>query len=384
MRILLFDIYITGHHSEYIGHLINYIVNGKSSDDYFFVVHPLFLKKFTGIVDKSVQSENIFWIPITEKELLKSEKTGIVQKSIRMYRIMNKYAVHYKVDHVVLLTFNTFQLALGLFKPSYTISGILFKPFFRMAKKGNYIRYYRKYFQTLLFTLNNRINKIFILNDQHTVESLNNEFNTGIFKMLPDPLPELTPLKGFDIYKEYNIIDNERKIFLHLGSLSERKGTFDILDSITLLSSEIKSKVFVLLVGRAEKGVEAKIVERLQILNMENVVLWDSTFVSNRKMKSLFEQCFAVLIPYKNQEASSGILGHAGVSFKPVIGPSAGLLGKLIEIHNLGFGLEDCTPKNISKAIISSVYQKFTIDNRNINFIKSHQPEEFSRQLLEK
>src|SRR5680860_48590 len=143
-KILFFDIQITGHHSEYIGHLVDYIVKGNSSDDYYFVVHPLFHENFPGIVKKAVQGGNIYWILISEIELLKSEKTGLLRKSIWIYRIMNKYAIYYEVDHVVLLTFNTFQLALGLFRPPYTISGILFKPFSRMAKKGNLLQYYRK------------------------------------------------------------------------------------------------------------------------------------------------------------------------------------------------------------------------------------------------
>src|SRR5690554_3418210 len=103
MRILLFDIYVTGHHSEYIGHLVDYIVEHRDSRQYIFAVHPLFLQKFPLIHAKSTQNETVKWIEISQDEFSKCYSGGIVSRSIQSYRIMNQYARKVKADHVVLL-----------------------------------------------------------------------------------------------------------------------------------------------------------------------------------------------------------------------------------------------------------------------------------------
>ncbi len=47
-------------------------------------------------------------------------------------------------------------------------------------------------------------------------------------------------------------------------------------------------------------------------------------------MKSYFEQTDYFLIPYKNVESSSGILGHAIAAGKPVIATDKGLIGDFV------------------------------------------------------
>ena len=67
---------------------------------------------------------------------------------------------------------------------------------------------------------NPKISKIYVLNDQETVDYMNNEFKKHCFEMLPDPIPHFEPLPEFDIYKHYKINQN-RKIYLHIGSLGD-------------------------------------------------------------------------------------------------------------------------------------------------------------------
>lgn len=60
MKKLFFDIQITGHHTEYINHLVDYLlINNNLNDEYFFVVHPDFSKRFSGIVAKAKQLTNV-------------------------------------------------------------------------------------------------------------------------------------------------------------------------------------------------------------------------------------------------------------------------------------------------------------------------------------
>jgi len=385
MKKLFYNLRLTGHHSEYVSHLIDYLYLNKDENTYIFVLHPEFSKKFPVIADKARQIANVKWILATFDEYESIGLGGMVKRTFSEYRLMDKYAVAHSVDFVCLLYFNIFQLACVFYRPSYKISGILFLQFFRMEKSGlkEKLKYYRKYLTTLGYSLNSKINCVFILNDKKGSEYLNKEFNTGIFKMLPDPIPELLPLEGFNIYEHYNI-ESGRKIFLHIGGLSDRKGTFEIIDAAQFISVKNQTNVAILLVGKAASDItEETILKKINFAeDKTNVqVVWDNQFVSNSMMKSIFEQCSAVLIPYKNTEASSGILGHAVAANKYVIATGKGLIKELIEENNFGVLIDNVTPFEIASKMES--FLPLQLNNHfSSQFLASHTPKEFAELII--
>ena len=169
MKKLVFDADITGHHSEYIDHLISYLVKFKSNDTYIFVVHTDFKSIFPEIVKKTIFTNKIRWIYLQQKELDDCKKNNVILKSLSYFRIMNKYALRYEVSHSILLYFNIFQFALIVKRPPYTLSGILFLQFYRMNANTLKLKlkYYRKYITTYLYTLNRKIDRVYILNDNN-------------------------------------------------------------------------------------------------------------------------------------------------------------------------------------------------------------------------
>jgi glycosyltransferase involved in cell wall biosynthesis len=385
MKKLFYNLRLTGHHSEYVGHLVDYLYLNKDENSYIFILHPDFSKRFPVIADKARQITNVTWILATSDEYKNIGTGGMLKKTFSEYKLMHKYAVAYGVDFVCLLYFNTFQLACAFYRPSYKISGILFLQFFRMEKSGlkGKIKYYRKYLTTLGYSLNAKISSVFILNDRKGCEYLNNEFRTGIFKMLPDPIPELEPLNGFNIYEHYNI-EPGRKIFLHIGGLGDRKGTFEIIDAAKSISDENQPDVAILLVGNAankitEEAMLKKINEATDSTKVQ--VVWDNQFVSNSMMKSIFEQCSVVLIPYKNTEASSGILGHAVAANKYVIATGKGLIKELIQENDFGVLIDSITPFEIASKIES--FLPLQLNNHlSSQFLKSHTPKEFAELII--
>lgn len=355
MNKLVFDIAMTGHHSEYIDHLIEYLCANIFDVHYIFVVHPNFEEKFPNIVAKSVNSLNITWVYVTQQELDLCYNGNLIQKSFNQYKVLNKYALENKVTHAVILYFNTLQFAFIFKRPTYTVSGILFLQFYRMRVNTfiEKLKYFRKYCTTCLYSINKKIIRVHILNDQKSVDFLNSKFNTIIFKKLPDPIPQLKPLTGFDIYQHYGI-HKDQKIFLHIGGLADRKGTFEIIKSSEFIPKEIQSKIVILLVGKtnnnqAEKALKKQI--KASSKSSEVTIIWDNQFVPTNMMKSLFNQCNTVLMPYKNVEASSGILGHAMASNKRVITTGQGLLKELVIENNLGYLLNEVTSVAIAEKI---------------------------------
>jgi glycosyltransferase involved in cell wall biosynthesis len=383
MNILVFDIHITGHHSEYISHFVDYLVTNKSKDNYYFIVHPSFCEKFPEIVATAHKVDYIHIVPIAQYAFLKMDSVNRIKRSINYFKLMNFYSIQYKVHLCYLLHMNVFQIALGLYKVPYKIRGILFMQFTNMkiSSVKDYYYYLRRYFPMLLCIRNQKLDSVFLLNDSDSAVLLNDKFKKeAVFKYLPDPVPFVVSEKDFDLRTFYGI-DKERKIFLHFGSLSERKGTLDILDSVYFLQENQKTTTIVL-AGKATDAFDAVLSEKIsKIRKVTDVqVVWDNSFISNERVVALFNQCDAVLIPYKNAEASSGVLGHAIHSGKKVIGPSNGLIGKLIKNNDLGVCIDSINPEKIASALFS----KFLDEKSAINsaYLEEHKPTNFIKTLL--
>lgn len=385
MNSLIFDIEISGHHVEYMKHLKDFLCKEESNDNFIFVVHPEFFTRFGNIIGKEKVFKNITFKSISLKEYHECKKGNLIIQSLKIYRLLQYYAKEYKITKAYLLYFNIFQFALGIFKPDFEINGILFSPYYRM-EKGNLrekLEFLRKNIQTKLFIRNKYIIKVFILNDLTTANALNSKFRTNKFQMLPDPVPDLVPLRDFSVRKAYNI-SSERKIFLHFGSLSIRKGTIDILDSFNYLSeNDIKSTALIL-AGKATARTDLNIKSKISDLSRKYdyiMIIYKNEFVSESLMKSYFDQCDFVLIPYKNIESSSGIIGHAIASGKPVIGTNKGLLGEMISKNHLGYLINESSPELIADSFKKALGDK-TITISNPEYLKGHTPEQFALTLI--
>lgn len=385
MNKLFFDISISGHHLEYLSHLINSILTSMD-DKYYFIVHPSFSKHSPDLCKKVDLHKNIHIIEVTSNEFDRIHKSPLMKASFESYRIMNQYAIRYNIDQVILLYFNVFQLSTIFFRPKYSISGILFFPLSNNSDNFLYrtLKYLKKYLIIKSFLFNSRIKNIFILEDAQIVNFLNKEFKTSVFKILRDPIPNLSPLKNFDIKSHYGIHKNN-KVFLHFGSLSDRKGTFEIIDSIYHLPDGEKKQMTFIFVGKAVDSLtEDLILSKIKKIQKSEScqIIWDNQFVSNEMMKSLFNQSDVIVMTYKDNQGSSGILGHAAISKKILIATNEGLIGRLVNEFNLGILVNKVDPKEISGKILESI--NFKIDfKKSKSFVKHKSPKSFTSTILE-
>lgn len=380
---LIYDSAITGHHSEYIYHLVKYLSEFHSEDVYYFVVSEELKIAFPEIISESEGCSSIVWEFIPQSVIKKIHNLSLLKRSFAEMELVEQYASKFFAAEVFLLYFNIFQLALIFKRPSIKLKGILFLQFLRMEKATlkDKLKYYRKYLITKWYTINPKITTVFILNDQKTVDYLNNEFRTNIFKMLPDPIPVYNEEKGFQIHEYYNIPIN-KKILLHVGSIDPRKGTYEIIDSVDLLSDKENEEYAILIVGKAKFDIQNIIREKLSALkNINFTIVFDNTFVSNERLKSLFLQSYAVLMPYKNVEASSGIMGHAAIANKCILAPDSGLIGEIIKQYKLGILIN----KPIAIDIAEGIKRLGGYSNDKIlsgNFTSQHTVRVFTRSLL--
>jgi len=386
LKILIYDITITGHHSEYINHLVNYIDENSGDDNqYYFIVHPEFSKRFAEISGKATECKNITWLEISNDELEQTLKGSLVKRSFSNFKLLNKYAKKYQVDHVLLLYLNTFQFALIFAKRHYIIDGILFRQFYRMRKSSlkQKVNYWIKYLLLKLVLKNSKIRNLYILNDEKSVSYFNRIYNSRVFRVLKDPIPNILPKEDFRI-KDYHNIGNDKRILLHFGSLSDRKGTLEILDAVLDLNEKISKKICLLIIGKANSEFRRKIVSRINRLKIENpslTIVYRDEFVSNCEMKCYFEQSDFLLIPYKNIESSSGILGHAISSETPVLSVNKGLIEDIVLKYQAGVLIDEVTPFAVKSGIEKLLSTNTNILDKN-EYIETHSPKVFSEALL--
>ena len=386
MKKLFFDIAITGHHSEYIGHIINYLDNVKfENNQFYFVVNPKFATTFPDIHYQASMIKNLKWIPISDYELMKVEGSNGIWSSLMAMKILDNYSKKFEVDDVMVLDFHPIKYASIFYTPPYRMSSILFLLFHRLNKETwkQKLEYFKRYYITKWSSTNKQLNKIFILNDSDAVVFMNKEFETNCFEMLPDPIPKLKPLEDFDIYNHY-AINQGRKIFLHIGALGERKGTREVIEAAKYLSMANQKKIAVLLVGKASNVEDEELYLRLIAAIKKNTdvqIIWENQFVPNQMMKSLFDQCDTVLLPYKNAEFSSGILGHAAAANKRVIATNAGLIKKLVNTYQLGMLVDNPTAEELADKI-SEIISIPPNRGGQTKFVEEHSPEVFAQTIL--
>jgi glycosyltransferase involved in cell wall biosynthesis len=382
-KILIFDSEISGHHTEYLEHLAQYLSGADDLSDYYFLVNPRFMEKFAYITEIAKNANNVQWIFLQQKEYEKINSGQQFVQSFKIYFLLKRYAEKLNISRIIIMHFNTLQLAFCFFRPQFKVSGILFLQFFRQSKNTlkEKIRYCRKYFITKMFAHNNSLESIFILNDEKAAQYFNREFKTAIFRMLPDPIPDLKPLENFNIYEEYKI-ETGRKIYLQAGVLSERKGSLEILDAIAYMERSEQEKMCIIFAGKSEGDFREKLCGKIGCCKKTYLsqIVWIDEFISNELMKTLFDQCFCVLLPYKMPEASSGIYGHAVAAGKRIIGNARGLLGEMLKNYELGITIDTINGKSIANAIrnINTINDKITVNDK-----LSNTPEKFVRKLLE-
>lgn len=155
-------------------------------------------------------------------------------------------------------------------------------------------------------------------------------------------------------------------------------------EALSFLPEIEQMKVSLLIVGRTSDMIlEEEISDKVGKINdtTKCQVVWENKFVNESQMSAFFKQSDVVMIPYKNPEASSGILGHAMKYQKKVIGSSKGLIGGIIKLNELGIGLETISPIHIANAMINiQQYKNDTIKCEN--FVKEHTPNKFAKILL--
>lgn len=350
MNILVFQPTVVGHYLEYLHHLF-LMANSDLENDYVFVVPPTFDAN-KHLFEWSM-TQNITIDRLTDDEESYLMSTGnLLKDSYRVCKITQSYASKHSCETIFSANIVTYcPMAPFILGNKYNLIGIIYKIYLYGDKTSTWTTKLVNRIKYILFSKFGVFKKILVLNDEESANTLNEMYSTEKFTFVPDPFVPLDDKKIIDIRDKYGI-PLDKKILVHFGGLSKRKGTHIILDSIDYLSpNEAKDYVFIF-AGVAGDSIKDYITKKIEELKDKTTIIFENRFCEYEYLAGLCLCCDALLIPYQQTDLSSGLIGYANQFGKPVIGPKGGLIGSLIEKYHLGITIEASSALELSKTFM--------------------------------
>ncbi|PAX53162.1 glycosyltransferase [Brunnivagina elsteri] len=397
-RILLFDLITGGHHPSYIRHLIEYWCHQKLSGILDIVVSPQFLELHQDVINISLElGENrVKFIPISLEELslLESQKSSI-KKFFIEWNIFCQYAKKQRATQAILMYIDHLQLPLAFGQKSpCPVGGIYFRPTFHYSNfanlKLNRQEIFRQWRQKLVLFIamqNSQLNYLYCL-DNFAVEHI-----SQLSKKVT-VLPLADPVDTIDIdtskYEKLNTelgIDKSKSVFLLFGVLDNRKGIYPLLDAIKLLPIDIQKKICLLLAGPIPPSEREEIEKRILLLSQNSPIqiILKNKCIPSKEVGNYFELADFVLVPYQKHVGMSSVIVHAAAAQKPVLTSNYGLLGQLVQEHQLGLTFDSTSPAEIAQ----SIQKVFAIPGEEIanleamyKFASQNSSQKFAHQIF--
>lgn len=379
MNIMVFQPTVIGHYLEYLHHLF-LLANKDGNNEYVFIVPEEFKDKQTFFEWNYTQNIGIDYL--SPKEFDYCSATGNqLRDSYRICKMTKKYAYKHSCTTVFCTNIVMYcPMAALILGRKYRLVGIIYKIYLYEDKSSsisNRLLNRIKYFVYSKFRV---FKKLLILNDKKSADSLNRIYHSNKFQAIPDPFIPLDSKNAVDIRKKYNIAD-DKKIFVHFGGLSKRKGTHIILDSVDFLSLSDAAKYVFIFAGVAGYSIKELMSNKIKELSKKATIIFEDRFCEFEYLSGLCQCCDAILIPYQQTDLSSGLLGYASQFNKPVIGPNSGLIGNLINQYHLGLTIDAASSEQLLKAY--SMVLKFKLDNESMKYCRVNNVENFISKISE-
>jgi glycosyltransferase involved in cell wall biosynthesis len=364
---MLFDLALGGHHGNYIQHLIDWAYQQGFRGAIDIVVLPQFAeihRDTVAAIDRAKQ-QSIDLVPISAAEatLLGSRHSGLSRalRNVREWQIFCKYARDLQTTHALIMYLDTCELplAMGMRSPC-PFSGIYFRPTFHYHMFEKYcparkdkLQHWRERF-TLSRILNNpKLQTVFCL-DPFAVTAIASQHHTNKIVHLADPVqPYPSMPSDLAALKTKLGIEAHRRVFLLFGGLDERKGIYQLLEAIQLLSPELCNRLCLLLVGGADPARQATIHQQLTAIRQTHPLqaIEHYDFIPEADVSNYFQLADVILAPYQQHVGMSGILLLAAAAGKPVLSSDYGLMGELARRYELGLAVDSTKPTEISEAL---------------------------------
>ncbi len=358
MRILIYENNINGHRLEYLHHLHD-VASLMPEHRFVFALPEAFVEKKQMFEWKELTNVSY---DLSVKQAFTEPGNGnpirLLKSSYRKCKELMYYVNKHDANSVFVNTIIHYVPCFPLVVTGKTqVTGVLYNIYLRDERKGSFVSSMINKIKYKVMAKGKGFGQILVLNDKESADRLNQLYKTRRFQFIPDPYTPIPISESIDIRKEFNIPECSA-LFSHFGGLQGRKGTMDILDSISLLTEEEKSQYVFFFAGKVYKDIEVKFKERVKELQASGYkIIFQEGFCSYEFLAALCKASDAILIPYRKTSQSSGLIGYASQFATPVIAPSTGLIGHLVKKYGLGYCIEDCNPTSLVESY-KHIYNK--------------------------
>jgi glycosyltransferase involved in cell wall biosynthesis len=364
---MLFDLAVGGHHGNYIQHSIDRAYQQGFRGAIDIVVLPEFadIHQDTVAVINRNKDLQIDLVPISGAEAtsLGSRHSGMSRaiRNVREWQLFCKYAKNLQTTHALIMYLDTCELplAMGMHSPC-PFSGIYFRPTVHYQMFDNYdpnfkdkVQHWRERSIWSRIFKHPQLRTVFCL-DPFAVTALAAQHHHPKIIHLADPVqPYPSMPSDLATLKTKLGIEAHRSVFLLFGGLDERKGIYQLLEAIQLLTPELCQQLCLLLVGGTDPVQQATIHHQIAVICQHSPLqaIEHYEFIPETDVPTYFQLADAILAPYQRHVGMSGILLLAAAAGKPVLSSDYGLMGELARRYQLGLVVDSTKPTEIAKAL---------------------------------
>lgn len=367
---MIFDIDLAGHHLEYLHHYYLEALE-LTNQKYIFVV-PYTFKNLKDQFEWP-EAKHLYFEFISKDEITEIKRfTNLYLSNYRASVLLRSYIRKFQPQECILTMLMQYLPYIAIMGSSKVkLRGIIYRIYLYEWQKLGCIEKFLNWFKFYLVAKCNCVEKALVLNDSSAAACLNKMFKTDKFEFIVDPYVKLD-YTAKDIRRELGISAG-KKLFIHFGALTARKGTMDILQAIHLIPQEELDKMTFVFAGKIQNDIEADFLEKVQQLSSKVQIIVKNDFVRFEFLADLCYSCDKILIPYYNTIQSSGVIGYGAQYHKPVIGPKKGLLGKLIRKYRLGVSIPNGNVKELAREMMN----ENTIKLRGDKYVAGNTVEKF-------
>lgn len=362
-HIVLFDLYATGHHGQYIQMLLKYWVDKRMRGRLSAVLAPEFPSLFPDVATFAAKHREtgITLTSIADSPHLEhGSLVQFVQRDLMHGRALRHTVRDLQPDHILIMYVDHAQLSLWTdltFDYPVDVSGIYFRPSFHYASLGSppisigdRLGRMRKKVTLWGALRNPHLHTIFSL-DPFAVESINRL--SGVDKAVP--LPD-----GIDLSDSAHSgrppwptreSGDKRSTALLFGVLNRRKGVMHVLESLRSLPASLQSRLRLALAGPVqdeERETILSAIEAARISTQVEIVL-EEQFVPADRAQVYIASADIALVVYQQHVGSSNVLVRAAAAGTPVLGSDFGLVGEQIRRNRLGLAIDTTSATAIAR-----------------------------------
>ena len=319
---------------------------------------------------------NIHFRFLSDDELIPNQNRGILSVAWQGSLLIRKILKETKANSLFLIHLVRYMPFLPFLASKNTkIYGIIYRIYLYEWATSSFPKKVIDFVLNWLYANMSSFSRIFILNDKGAASYLNRIWRTDRFEFLVDPY-----FGGTGNCCPHPKTFHDKLTFIHLGALSRRKGTINILNALQKLSKTEQQRVCLIFAGQVHQDIRNEFYHAIDKLSKTIEIKVYDDYISFERIGELCTVSDYVLIPYLNTAQSSGIISIAAKYSIPVIGPRQGLLGKLIRSNNLGITLPDVSASSICDQIRKCIHsEQITISS---DYLSHHTVSEFLSQIF--